>query len=102
MIHILKTHKNHFERTLNGEKHFEIRYNADRGFQKGDTCILQEIWINVQDGGKKETIYTGREIMVEITYVTNCEQQQNFVVFGHKEIGEMLEDFGYSNSDMGE
>lgn len=77
MKHELKTWPAYFAAVDRGEKRFEIRDNRDRGFQKGDCVILKEY-----DHGKGLGRYSGEEIMVEITYVTNFQQQEGFVVFG--------------------
>ena len=84
-IHRLKILPVYFKAIESGIKYFEIRNNLDRGFQKGDTAILQEY--NPESDYNKEHekepyLYTGREIMVNITYVTNYEQKENYVVFG--------------------
>jgi uncharacterized protein YqfB (UPF0267 family) len=73
MHHDLKIQPCYFEAVLNGDKTFEIRNNADRGFQKGDTVTLKEIG--------SEGKFTGREIDVTITYVCSYEQQKDYVVF---------------------
>ncbi len=74
MMHDLKILPCYFVAVANKEKTFEIRNNADRGFQKGDTVTLHEI---AHDGKP-----TGRRIYVTITYVTNYNQPENQVVFG--------------------
>lgn len=38
--HVLKTHPAYFDAIKRGEKNFEVRKD-DRGFQKGDTLVLQ-------------------------------------------------------------
>jgi len=75
--HKLKTLPVYFNAVEKGIKKFEIRNNNDRDFQCGDIVILCEF-----DKNKLLGQYTGREISVQITYVTNYEQQQGFVVFG--------------------
>ena len=77
--HELKIQPCYFNAILSGDKLFEIRRNNDRGFQKGDTVTLREC-----DLGLIHTLYSGREINAEITYVTNYEQKPEFVVFGIK------------------
>lgn len=73
--HELKIEKKYFEDVLSGIKKFEIRYN-DRNFKVGDTFVLKEIDTN--------KIYTGRSFQGEITYITNFEQKDNYIVFGFK------------------
>ncbi len=65
MKHILKCEQDYFEAVWNREKTFELRRN-DRGFQKGDTIILQEL-----ERGK--ITKTGREIECLVTYVLSHE-----------------------------
>lgn len=83
MNHSLKILPCYFDAVARGDKKFEIRDNSDRGFQTGDVVILKEY-----DGVSKSTNpmvdrgYTGNELKVTITYVTNYEQKPNFVVFG--------------------
>lgn len=74
MHHNLKSLPQYFEPVCTGVKTFEIR-NNDRGFNTGDTVTLQE-WDN------RKRSYTGNTVEVEITYVTNYEQQPGWVVFG--------------------
>ena len=70
--HELKIEVEYFKLVLNGIKKFEIRKN-DRGFRVGDLLILKEY-----DTG----IYTGREINVWVTYITDYKQQPDYVVLG--------------------
>lgn len=72
MQHFLKINTKYFEDILSGKKNFEIR-NNDRDFKVDDTIILQEI----TDDRK----YTSREINGIITYITDFEQKDGFVVF---------------------
>lgn len=75
MIHKLKIEQEYFKAVTAGSKTFEIRKN-DRKFQVGDFVILQEI--------NKNKIYTGKEEMFKITYITDYAQQNGYVVFGIK------------------
>ncbi len=59
-----------FEKILNGEKTFEIRL-ADFEVKPKDVLLLKE-W----DPEKKE--YTGRELKVEVSYVTNTKIAEKF------------------------
>ncbi len=76
MKHELKILPAYYKAVERGVKNFEIRNNNDRGFQKGDLVILKEI------SPISPSLYTGREEMVEITYVTNYMQKEGYVVFG--------------------
>ncbi|WP_404997450.1 DUF3850 domain-containing protein [Enterococcus faecalis] len=72
MTHKLKIDIKYFKAILSGKKNFEIR-NNDRDFKVGDTVVLQEI--------TNDRIYTGREVTGIITYITDFEQKDGFVVF---------------------
>ena len=67
--HELKTLPQYFQAVSIGDKTFKKRKN-DRDFHVGDYLILKE-W---NDG------YTGREITAEITYITDYEQKDGYVV----------------------
>lgn len=69
--HNLKILPKYFEAVINDEKTFEIRKN-DRNFIVGDIAVLKEF----ENGS-----YTGRFVEAEITYLTDFEQKENFVVF---------------------
>ncbi|HAP4176890.1 TPA: DUF3850 domain-containing protein [Enterococcus faecalis] len=64
----------YFTAVASGIKRFEIRKN-DRGYNVGDILRLNEY-----ENGK----YTGNVHVVEITYITDYAQQDNFVVLGIK------------------
>lgn len=75
--HTLKIEDCFYDAKMAGDKPFEIRYNGDRGFQKGD--------------GVRYTSTNGlvkREGLFLITYVTSYQQKEGFVVFGEKLIRE--------------
>ncbi|WP_280559017.1 DUF3850 domain-containing protein [Priestia megaterium] len=76
MLHNLKINKEFFTPVLEQIKTFEIRKN-DRGFHVGDKVVLNE-W----DDEKKQ--YTGRKTNIEIIYITDYEQKDNYVVFSFK------------------
>lgn len=77
MIHSLKVWPAYYEAIIDGRKAFEIRNNSDRGFQAGDIVTLRETL-------DKGIGFSGRELKVEITYVTNFAQKEGWVVFGFK------------------
>jgi hypothetical protein len=52
---------------LSGKKTFEIRKN-DRRFQVNDLLLLQEYNPEAEE-------YTGRELLVEVTYITDLVNQ---------------------------
>lgn len=72
--HELKILPEYFTVVVSGIKRFEIRKN-DRGYNVGDILRLNEY-----ENGK----YTGNVHVVEITYITDYAQQDNFVVLGIK------------------
>lgn len=75
MHHELKILPVYFGAVQDGSKTFEIRYNRDRGFQKGDTLLLREFSPGVAAGS-----YTGRTIEKRITYVSTYEQKPDYAV----------------------
>lgn len=79
MIHELKIAPCYFEAVLSGDKTFEIRDNKDRGFNRGDKVKLREF--DKTKHPVSSFCYSGREIDAVITYVTNYEQKDGFVVF---------------------
>ncbi len=60
----------YFELIKSGKKTFEIRL-GDFEIKEGDILLLRE-W----NPEKKE--YTGRELKLEVTYVTNTKQQKHW------------------------
>lgn len=82
MTHELKILQCYANAKLAGDKLFEIRNNLDRGFQKGD--IVRYIVINDSCARIRNHPLNCKEY--EITYVTNYNQKDGWVVFGEKEI----------------
>lgn len=67
--HELKTWPGPFQAVWVGDKRFEVRRN-DRDFKVGDTLLLRE-WVLGDVRDDPQDGYTGREILVEITYLTS-------------------------------
>lgn len=72
MKHELKIKPEYFAAIYFGEKTFEIRNNADRNFQVGDTLLLKA-W----DGE-----FTGEFVEKVVSYITDFEQKPGYVVLG--------------------
>lgn len=77
-LHCLKIKAEYANAKLDGDKMFEIRLD-DRDYKVGDiveyTCIDSPI---VNDKISKKLYY--------ITFITNYEQKDGYVVFGEKEV----------------
>lgn len=83
MIHNLKIKVSFADAVLSGEKNFEIRYNADRGFQKGDI-----VRFNVIDDEGNPTSHPLRREAFDITYVfSGVGLKPEYVVFGLRKRG---------------
>lgn len=76
MQHNLKINKEFYVPVIDRVKTFEIRKN-DRNFSIGDQIILNE-W------DEKLGKYTGRKVNGEITFITDYEQKENYIVFSFK------------------
>lgn len=72
MTHELKILPEYFEAVTGGRKRFEIRKN-DRDYKVGDRLYLRE-WN--ADG------FTGDSYKAEVTYITDYEQKDGYVVMG--------------------
>jgi len=77
--HELKILPEYFVPVAEERKTFEIRKN-DRDFKEGDIVVLKE-W---------NGIYTGREIEAVITFITDYEQKEGYVVFSIELINKFL------------
>lgn len=75
--HDLKIAPDYFQEIWEGNKFFEIRIN-DRDYKKGDEVTLHEI-------GAFNTI------TAKITFITDYQQKDNYVVFGIKIVRKHLE-----------
>lgn len=76
--HFLKSWPIYFNELWLGRKTFEIRED-DCGFQVGDRVVLKEFLFD-------QEVYTGREIVAEITYTTHLLQKKGIVVFSMQKI----------------
>ena len=81
MTHELKILRCYADAKVAGDKLFEIRDNRDRGFQKGDLVKYRVIGAFGMQYNHEIDDKT-----YEITYVTNYEQKEGWVVFGEKEV----------------
>ena len=77
MEHILKSEQPYFQAVWDKRKNFEIRIN-DRGYNAGDSVVLEEL--------NDLNVRTRRRIYAKISYVTAFKQQDNYVVFGMKNL----------------
>lgn len=73
--HTLKIEECFHDAKVAGDKLFEIRYNLDRGFQKGDLVK----YTSTNGLVNYDTYYV-------ITYVSSYNQKEGFVVFGEREV----------------
>lgn len=73
MEHKLKIQQEYFEPVIQGKKRFEIRKN-DRNFKVGDIVVLEEI--------DENNAYTGDSFKTRITFITDYQQKDGYVVFG--------------------
>jgi hypothetical protein len=76
-IHELKILTKYFDDVAQGHKTFEIRQN-DRSFAEDDVLLLREVLSTTSRD------YTGRMKAVEVTYITDYEQKDGYVVMGIK------------------
>ncbi|CAM5579077.1 Domain of Uncharacterised Function with PDB structure [Niallia circulans] len=74
--HELKIEPQYYSAVLAGVKTFEIRRN-DRDFKIGDEILLTEFV-------PEENRYTNRELLKQITYITDYAQKDGYVVMGIK------------------
>ncbi len=84
--HTLKTVSQFWDAIYRGEKTFEVRKN-DRGFQKGDTLILER-WEHNQHGALVIT-WPRRLLSVKITYLLQGGQfgiEPAYCVLGFKRV----------------
>jgi len=67
VVHELKCWPQFFRAIAAGRKRHDLRRACDRDFQVGDRLRLREFEPEAQR-------YTGREQIVEVTYITSAEQ----------------------------
>lgn len=77
-IHELKILPEYFKAQKAGKKNFEIRKN-DRDYKVGDKLVLKEY-----DPKAKE--FTGQSFITEITFITDYQQKDGYVVLGTKDL----------------
>lgn len=89
-VHELKIAPEYFGPVFDGIKTFEIRKN-DRGYEIGDLMHLKEF-----DG----EAFTGKSVIMEITYTTTYNQEPGYLVFAIKDPDfKVLNDvFGYNKA----
>lgn len=76
LIHDVKIAPNYFKAIVTGVKNFEIRKN-DRNYQVDDFLLLKEY---------KEGKYTGAKILKQITFISEYEQKDNYIVMSLKSV----------------
>lgn len=69
----LKVDPRYFEESWSDRKLFEIRKN-DRDYRLEDDIVLREF-------DEPSNLYTGREINGRISYITDFEQKEGWIVF---------------------
>lgn len=89
-VHELKITPKYFVSVVEGEKTFEIRKD-DRGYKVGDLLHLKEF--------DRES-FTGKSVLVEVTYTTAFNQEPGYLVLAIKEPNfEVLNGlFGYNKA----
>lgn len=74
-VHQLKTWPRHFSAIWNNDKAFELRIN-DRDFRVGDVLHLLEWEPAPTYSVDKAGAYTGRSVLVSVTYILNASEEQ--------------------------
>lgn len=77
-VHKLKILPEYYNAQIEGKKNFEIRKN-DRDYKVGDKLVLKEY-----DPKAKE--FTGQSFITEITFITNYQQKDGYIVLGTKDL----------------
>lgn len=81
-VHELKILPEFFQAQEDGKKNFEIRKN-DRDYKVGDWLYLREYDPKFKDFFN-DPFYTGRDLLVESTFITDYQQKDGYVVLGTK------------------
>lgn len=84
--HDIKIEKQHADAKLAGDKNFEVRFN-DRDYQVGD-YLRYKVVLVYPDGSVFNVMHPLNKQVREVTYITDYEQKDGFVVFGDKEVKE--------------
>lgn len=83
MTHYLKIRTCFADAILSGDKTFELRYNGDRGFQRGDLIGFTPV-----DEHGHFVAHAIKDKIYMITYVlSGFGLEKDYVVFGIKEAG---------------
>ena len=77
-IHELKILPEYYKAQVEGKKNFEIRKN-DRNYLIGDKLVLKEY-------DPKTDSFTGQSFVTEITFITDYQQKEGYVVLGTKDL----------------
>lgn len=83
-LHELKILPKYYKAQIEGKKNFEIRKN-DRNYRIGD-------WIALKEYDPQTKKFTGQSFIAEITYITNYQQKDGYVVLGTKHIEEWVDE----------
>lgn len=81
-VHNLKIDEEYAIAKVRGLKLFEVR-NNDRKFKEGDICCYKV------NGDWRKTNLLAKQVelkLYRITYVTNYNQKEGYVVYGEKEV----------------
>ncbi len=68
VTHAVKSWPHLFDATLSGAKRHEMRRRGERDYRVGDFLLLREY-------DPARALYTGRELLLRVTYVTSAENQ---------------------------
>lgn len=77
-IHELKILPEYYKAQVEGKKNFEIRKN-DRNYKIGDKLVLKEY-------DPETNSFTGQSFVTEITFITDYQQKDGYVVLGTKDL----------------
>ncbi|TGA93852.1 DUF3850 domain-containing protein [Lactobacillus johnsonii] len=77
-VHELKILPEYFKAQKAGKKNFEIRKN-DRNYKIGDKLVLKEY-------DSKTDSFTGQSFITEITFITDYQQKDGYVVLDTKDL----------------